>query len=201
MEQFCNKCGERLPERVAFCSKCGNQVDTPNVQSVLSEAKADNNTGNNKGIIKVIVAIVAVVALILVVKQIIGGSNNSPEAPVKSFMKGLMNGDMDKVFQSFPDEMLSELSSSAKKELKSQMKEFESYFKEIKYKVTDSKELGVDDLEELQYEFEDYFKVKKAYNVEVEITAEMLDQEYTDTLDFTVVKIGTKYYVVNSDIF
>ena len=200
MALFCNKCGESLSEGVMFCPNCGNQVGTPKVEELKQETGVRKVDNTKKNIFNVIVVFLAVVALFLMVKQF-NGVYSSPEASVKNFMKGLANGDSDKVLKSLPEEMLDDMSASDKRMFKAIVVEFEEYFKDLRFEVVDTEELEDDDLEDIQYEYENYFKVKKAYNVEVEITAEVYEEEYSSTLDFEVVKIGSKYYVVSSDFF
>lgn len=201
MAQFCNQCGESLADGTTFCPKCGNQMNPSKAPTNNAGEAGAGGFGNKNNIIKIAIAVVAVLALVFIVKQFIGGGNKSVDATVKSFMNGLVKGDADKVLDCFPEAMIDELSSSEKKEFKANVKEYKEYFKELKFKITDKEEYDDEDLEYLQEEWEDYFKVKKAYNVEVEITMELLGVKNTDSLDLVVVKIGSKYYIISDDMF
>jgi len=201
MAFFCSKCGQSLTEEMFFCPQCGNRVEAQKIAISQTQEGDSGADGNKNNIAKIVIAVVAVIVVILITKQFIGGGNNSVEAPIKGYMKGAVSGDADKMLKSFPDAMLEDLSFADKKEFKSNIKESKKGLKDLKYEIIDKEELEDDDLEAIQYEYEDYFKVKKAYTVEVQITIETLDDELTNTVDFTVVKIGSKYYIVGDEFF
>lgn len=176
-------------------------------KNYMEEAKKDK-----KKLIIPIVAGVAVIALLIVLFSALfgGGYKTALNNYYKKYLIGKATqstiknmypdeywdeNDIDpediwESYEEYSDDMVDSLEDEYGKNLR------------VTYKITDKDKMDKDDLKDLASELHEEWGVKKksvkqAYELELEVTIKGSEDEETDDMDVVVVKIGSKWYIVD----
>ena len=142
------------------------------------------------------------------------------KTPIKNLYKGIEDGSWKKISSALPEDVVDTIEDNIiGLQYFSGMNDMDDYIgtisDEIKYqygdnfkikiKYKDKDKLDKDEIESLEnyynYSFDKKIHIKKAYNVECELTIKgKEDKDKTET-NIIVGKIGSKWYIINADDF
>lgn len=190
------------------------QAEIAKLQEEVQEIKAltpvveENQSKNRKvGIIAIAAAAVVVIGLLF---ALLGG--RSEKATIKKYINGTFDGNAKALISVVPDKALKvalEDEDMTKKELIEELDEELEYVQEsldrymgegwkVTYKIKEIKKIKGDDLEEIQDDYKDEYKVKvsaaKVAKVELTIKTKDGDKETSD-MKIYLVKIGRSWYI------
>jgi len=214
MSKICNNCGNILEDDAVFCGNCGSMYTAAPVEEPVVEAPAEEAAPAPKKKLNlktlIIAAAAGVVALIVLIVLLAGGGYKKA---VKNLEK-LYNGNGKVIEKMAPkdywdeydidvDEMIEEYEDSY-----DEMVEYleEKYGKNVKFKIkiTDKEKMDSDDVKDLakvladKYDFIKKKDVKKAYELELEMTIKGKDDEDSNDEDVIAVKIKGNWYLISS---
>ncbi len=223
--KFCSACGAvneaaQAPEAPAAPQQQAapqyNPVQPPvqpqQPKHVHAAPKASSNT-------KVGMIAAGILAIIVVVLAVIIFGGRGPKATANQFLKGTFKGNANQIVKLMPkkqikamieedyhgdkDDMLEELDDRLD-DMLDMLNESDIKYK---YKITDIDKLDRDDTEdcedELNAAYDTNIKVKKAKVVTAEITFrnKEFDEKYEEKIEITVGKIGSSWYILNTDFY
>lgn len=166
--------------------------------------------------------ICVLLVLVMMLSLTACGANGSYKSVVKTMTKAMEKCDAEKMIKIFPDELMEilceeeydddydDMVDDLEDSLKDSMDWWEDqYGRDIKlsYEIDDADELDEDELEELMDMYDDYMDVdldiKKGYEVEVEMTIEGKDDDDSEDMVLTIIKVGSKWYIdiMSFDLF
>lgn len=223
MSKQCNSCGAMVDDGVMFCTNCGNMVpDASAAEPVASEGAAPAKTNPVANILKnpkmLITAAVAVVAVVLVVVLVVSLFGGGYKTAINTY-EAYLNGNSKKVEKMAPEaywEYYEDILEDQDKDMDDVIDSFEDSYKDriddyeddygdkvkisIKYlkkeALKDNKVNKIGKALDEKYDI-DKNEVKKAYTVKVEYKVKGKEDYDYSTMDLTVVKIGSKWYVIN----
>lgn len=201
---FCGKCGAMNSDNAEFCGECGSRFD--GVKTSGGSVSFNDNQRNKKvGIIAV--AAVAVLVVILAF-ALFGG--RSYKAVVKQYVNASLSADAGEILELIPDEVIDvtlEDEDMTRKELKNELNEeledaieyLDRYLGDgwkFSYKIVDVEDLSGDDLDDLSDDYEDFdVKISGAKIVEVELTIKYDGDEFSQSMEIALIKIGRSWYL------
>ncbi len=183
--------------------------------AVAADSGMDKSAKLISNILKIAAAVVALILIILVLRAV---TAKPYKKVVNKFISAMQHEDGEKMLKLFPKEFVDKAienldDDSDKDDLVDEMEDAletvndsaeEKYGDKIKYKVEkykDVEKLDKDELEELNDDLEDIGmerKVKKAYKVEVKVQVKGKDDKDSDSITFTIGKVGGKWYMLDS---
>jgi transposase len=216
MSKICNNCGNILEDDAVFCGNCGTMytaapVEAPVEAPVQEEAPAPKKKFNLMTLI--IAAAGALTLLILMIALLASGGKKSAVKNYEKVMNGKVNAltkmapkDYWKYLEDEEDVDIDELKEEFEEMLEGQQERWEDEYGKnvkIKIKMEDSKKMKKKDLKNLaealadRYEFISKKDVKKAFEVDLEMTIKGRDDEDDSEMEAAVVKIGGKWYLIS----
>ena len=153
-------------------------------------------------------AIVSFVVVLAIAIAII--FSNSPRTVAKDYMKATLKPDMESFLDLSPDAVLDDAMpniSYRKQWAKFHNDEMQAYYDyldnkygddwEITYKIVDVEDVSTDTLRNIQERYEERFdcQVKKAKEIELELTFRCNEKEASTDITVTVIKVGSKWYL------
>ena len=164
--------------------------------------------------------ICVLMALVLMLSLTACGANSSYKSVVKTMIKAMEKCDAEKMIKIFPDEFLEymceeeydddydDMVDDLEDSLEDSMDWWEDqYGRDIKltYEIDDADELDEDEIEALMDYYDDVMDldldIKKAYVVEVELDIEGKKDDGSEDMVLTVIKVGSKWYIMNFGAF
>ena len=166
--------------------------------------------------------ICVLMALVLMLSLTACGANGSYKSVVKTMTKAMEECDGEKMIKIFPEELMEilceeqfdddydDMVDDLEDSLKDTMDWWEDqYGRDIKltYEIDDADELDEDEIEAIMDYYDDVMDldldIKKGYEVEVEMTIEGKDDDDSEDMVLTIIKVGSKWYVdlMSFDIF
>lgn len=215
MSKFCTNCGNMLEEGVDVCSKCGAKVDAEPKAAV--KTKIDPVAwfkGLDQTVRYITLGVVGVLVLAIVLISAFSGGGYTK--PLDNFFDGAFGADVDKLLKAMPEEVVEEIEDSDYMDiddledmLDELLEEMEDeYGKRVKvsYKVEDKKELSEKKLDALKDELKDSYgiskkDVKKAMELELEVTIKGSEDKDSNDMEVVVVKIGGKWYMSPDSLY
>ncbi len=209
MSKFCGNCGNQMPDDAVVCGNCGSALDN-------GAAPADNvNVGALKEKAPLLAAAVAVLlVLIIIIASVAGGGYKKA---LKKNMAMSFKGQVKHMEKLAPKEVWEYIEDEADMDIKDLQEEYEDSWDDIEdsledeygknirasFKITDKDKVDKDDLKEIKDSLKDNYDiakkdVKKAYELEVDITVKGKDDEDTEDVDLYAVKIGSKWYILSA---
>ena len=175
-------------------------------KNYMEEAKKDKK--------KLIVPVVAIVAVLAIIIGLIASLGGGYKTALNNYYKKYLIGKATQstIKNMYPKEYWEEMDTDPEEawesyeEYSEDMVEAleEEYGKNLRvtYKITDKDKLDKDDLKELREDLHESWgvkkkAVKKAYELELDLTIKGRDDEETDEATVTVAKIGSRWYIVN----
>jgi len=175
-------------------------------KNYMEEAKKDKK----KLIIPAVAAVVVIALIIVLISSLGGGYKSALDNYYKKFLIGKAT---EKTIKNmYPEEYWEENDidpedswESYEEYSEDMVESLEDEYGEnlrVSYKITDKDKMDKDDLKDLADELHDSWGVKKksvkqAYELELDLTIKGSDDEETDEVEIVVVKIGSKWYIVN----
>ncbi len=206
MSRFCSNCGTQISEEEKFCPTCGNGISTTPAAAPITPAKPKKN---------LVIAAVSVVSLLLIIILVASLAGGGYKTPIDNMKNGLQRGSWKTYTKAFPKEIVDTMEKSfswldvkdGDELMKKAVDEYkDTYGKNFKisYKVLNKKELSKDDLNDLKSSLEIYGidknKVKKAYEVEIEMSITGSKENDSNEVTCTVGQIGTKWYILDGGL-
>lgn len=221
MSKFCNNCGSQLEDQSTFCPNCGTACEAS--EAPAGGNVVDKVTGMGKDyvakaktnkmlIIIPIVAVVVILGIILAFALI-----PTYKTPIKNYFamqagkasEGKVKGMLpEEVWKYLDDQDISQkdVLKGYKKWAEDQKDELEDEYGKnfkISYKWTDKDEITGKELTKIKdaitgkYEKIKNKDIKKAYEVDLEVTIKGSEDDDEDESTMTVVQIGGKWYCYN----
>lgn len=206
---FCGNCGAKNEENATFCHACGAPLTTTEKKvDGLGQITIRQKQTNIKAIFS-IVAVVVVVALIGF--WLFGG--RSYEKTIDKYFDASMNGDVNAILdllppgmmekameqQGYSDQDMEEFIAQAESELQSQISSLDTMMGEnwkLDCEVLSDTDITGDELLDIQNVYNEYaVKVKAAKTVDVTVSIKFGEQERTQDMEMTVVKVGRSWYL------
>lgn len=226
MSKICKNCGTELGDEFVICTNCG--ADVSEVESAEVEKKdiaeevtekindvAEKLKGDKKLLGIAIGGVVALVVVIALLFTFVFGSGY--KKAIDNYIKFMGEGNAKVISKMIPADALKYLEDEEDFDLDEYKEQYEEmyesrlesledeYGKNIRfsYKVTDKDELSEKKLNALRDNLKDNYDiakkdVKKAYEVELELTIKGKDDKDTNDAELIVVKIGGSWYVCSS---
>lgn len=160
-------------------------------------------------IIGIILAAIVIVAAVLIIKLCFG-NNNSYEAAVKKFVKGIEKHDLSMMVETFPKPIRDEMKDDMlywyddEEEFWEEFDESMEYYCgsniRYSYEIEEAERFDSEDMEDIEDEL--YFDygyrcdITDAYALEVVLTAKGSEGRDTNYFDFAAVKIKGKWYLI-----
>jgi hypothetical protein len=200
----CPKCGSEQPEGTKFCGVCGAEIP----QTYQPEQTVSSGKKSALPIAKIAGLAAGVIVLIIIISAISGGGY---KRPIDLMFKSLQTGKASYMLKAVPkfvvedtfggyddldyiDDMFDELQDDLQDEFGKNAK--------ISYKITDKDKLDKDDLEDAAEYLSSAFKsagkklkIKAGYEIDMDITIKGSKSKDTEDTNFTVIKIGGKWYI------
>ncbi len=225
MSKFCGNCGTQLDDNAAVCTNCGasvslvaskNNSGTPaeNVISTIKEKSGpfvEKLKSDKKFLFTVLGGVVAaILVLVLLFSLLFGGGY---KRAVNNYIDAEYYGSFKSAVKCMPDEFWEYMEDEMNMDMDDLEDDFEESFEyredelkdeygknyKVKYKITDKDELDDDDLDEIKDNLKEMGikkkDVKKAMEVELELTIKGSEDKDTDDITLNLVKIGSKWYV------
>lgn len=160
-------------------------------------------------IIGIILAAIVIVAAVLIIKLCFG-NNNSYEAAVKKFVKGIEKHDLSMMVETFPEPIRDEMKDDMLYWYDDEEEFWEDFDESVEYycgsnvrysyKIEEAERFDSEDMEdiedELYFDYDYRCDVTDAYALEVVLTAKGSEGRDTSYFDFTAVKIKGKWYLI-----
>ena len=206
MSKFCGHCGSSLADNATFCPNCGAPaVDQAAPQQQFSQPQQFNQPafsgapamgaakpGMSKGAKMGIIIACGAVALGLIIWLIVSLVGGGYEKPIKNYVAGLENQDVDKFVDSITSSLTGTSASSARNtytsKLKSMISRYGSDFK-ISYDIIDKVHLGKESTLGI---YDDAYSL----TIEFKISGSIKDNVVTKTV--TVFKYDGKWFLNSS---
>lgn len=222
---FCGKCGMKNHDNAMFCSGCGAELNRAQMAGNNSAPMYGNNPapmygnnpayaaspdGKNRKKSIILIAAIAVIAIAFVA-VVFGG--RSYKKTIDKYVEASYEGDVETILELLPKKVmvyaledegydydeLDEFIEDASEELEYQLDRIKKYLGDnwkVTHKIVDVEDVIGDDLEYLQDDYEELdVKVSAAKNVEVDITIKIGNEEYTDSMYVSVIKVGRSWYL------
>lgn len=221
MSKFCHKCGSKLNDMDVFCEICGVKQATSTIRPAVEESDiaqpAEKAKKMPKGLIIGIGAGVAAIVLIVILAIVFFGTPY--KSAVEDYFDFNLNGAFEKLEGLAPEEYweyLEDMNGTSVEDAIEYYEEYEvydamieslepEYGKNIKfsYKIVHEDELSERKLDTIKDGLKDKYgiakrTVKKAYELEVDVTIKGSEDTDTEELEIIVVNIGNDWYVVSS---
>lgn len=201
--KICPSCNTHCEDEALFCTSCGAK---------LEEAGAPNPAPVNKIDPKKIGIVVLIAAVLVAAFCLLFGGNKS-EKTAEKYVEAMMEADAGKLMDLMPDDYLDYVMESMEAEWEDLEEDLQSYLDymmesyneeygedfKYSYEIVDSEEQEQDEIDEMNEELADMeldIEIKKAIDYEIELTLEGEDGEDELTENVTVVKIGSKWYIL-----
>lgn len=161
-----------------------------------------------------VIGIAALVVIIILGIALFGG--RSEKSTIKKCVEGQMEGKAKKVVKLLPKEMVEaaceeggyldkkELIAELDEEIQKQLEQIEEVYGKgwkYDYEIVEKEDKSIEELREMRQEYqEDYnvkLDIKKAKEVEIEITVSSKDKEdsTTNTIWVDLIKVGRSWYI------
>lgn len=206
---FCTNCGKEL-NGATFCTNCGARVESaPAASTTGSNALLEKFNENKNLIIAGAAALLVIIITIIAIASCSGGYKGK----LKAFMNAYKKGDEKKIVALMPEKLVKKM--GGKSDLEDRLEENLEYqfgklddvdgdIKKMSYKISDVEKLDKDDIKDLKKEIRNYWgaslDIKQAVKVEIEMTIPIDGDKETEDFEVTLVKIGSKWYYLRSDI-
>lgn len=219
---FCNQCGTKVAEDVQQINYAQGTTTPQYAPNPYANINANGNMNGNmavntapKGKNIIIIAII-VVAAILAVMQLYKtfGVGSDYERPIKQLLKSVETGSFDTFKSAFPDFLEDEIDGMLYEYvdeddyMDSMLEDLEySYGDGIKmsYKILDKEKMDSRDLIDMEDRIESYYdekvNVKAGYTLNVRMKVKGSEDSDQDEIELDVIKIGSKWYLMDSNIF
>jgi len=209
MSKFCSNCGTQISDEERFCPACGTGTATEPTASPAPIAKPNKKLFI--GAVTVGAFFLFIIAIVLIVALAGGGYKR----PIDNMVKGIQRGSWKTFSKAFPEDMVEAMEKAWRlggidgdEFIEQAVEETEdTYGKNFKitYKILDKDELSEDDLDDLKDSLEifgvDGDKIKKAYELEIEMTYKGKKDKDTEEETLIVGKIGGKWYIIDGGWF
>lgn len=219
MSKFCTNCGALLDDQALFCTNCGNAlasapveaapVEAVPVEAAPVEAAPAGKPQLNIKLIAIAAGILAVVIILscFIIPSLFAG----PESALKN-MIAVWKGNDNKVESLMPGSIWEyvedenddfDMDDFAEEFAEKTLENLESIYGEdirISYEVDKKTALKEKKLEDIAEDLADRYdidedSVKDGYKLKVTMTIEGDEDEDEDEGEFTIIKIGNKWYV------
>lgn len=224
MSKFCQNCGVEMEDDALFCVNCGAkeqvEAETQPATDIVSTVKdaVDNVVEDVKANPKLLAfaggAVAVVVAVIILLANLFGGGWKKA---IDNYVDVSFKGKANKIEKLAPKEYWEYLEDEDEDfDLKDAIEEYEDEFEDmmddledeygknlkIKAKIEDKEKLSKKDISKIADALKDEFdikkkSVKKGYEVDVDLTIKGSEDEDSDETTLTVIKIGSKWYIVS----
>ncbi len=209
---FCPKCGKPFEENASNCAYCGakNPAAPAAANNTVNEIVNKAKSLNKKNIAILAGAVVAVVVVIILISSLFG---NGYKKAIDNFLDFSVKGDVDVLEKLAPEDFWEELEDEYDVKIKdiedtledvleAQIEKLEDDYGKnvkVKYKVIEKEKMDEDDLDDIKDTLKDSYgiakkSVKKGLEVELEVTIKGKEDEDTQEIDLTLVKIGGNWY-------
>ena len=217
MSQFCRNCGTEIPDNASFCPNCGTQaVQNANAQPQSPTTQAfrqgrQPGTGIKNKTVGLLAGIGALVLVAVIIIALAGGGGSGYKSAVNAFFKAMESGKTERVIACLPPLLRYDFEYYTYKD----MDDFIKSIKSIKYKITYTKRLDKDEIEDLEYIYRYYdMKVDDAYLVRVDTKLrlnlskldrdlreyyEYMGNEIDDSFEMIALKTKGKWYVLSEN--
>lgn len=127
--------------------------------------------------------------------------SNTPESVIETYLDALCDGDVDRLYSLWPEEMHSD---EEYEQLESMLSMFKSYnIKVENLKIEDKTKLDSDEISDIEDEIKDGYgkslKISEAYELDYsyDMSMEFMGESYSEPTSetSTVIKIGSKWYM------
>lgn len=220
MAKFCTSCGSQLADEANNCTNCGAPVRQPapaqeipvinqqaNPQPTTAAAPApQGNPNTSKYIGMGAVAVLAIIIIALIANLFSG----SYKEPIKDFFKGLEKQDADRIIDAMPEDIFDSsigfLYDDAEEYIENVLFAFIDDDIKISYDIKDKEKLDDDDIEELEDNLKESTgskaTIKKAYEVELEVTMKLNGEKDETKMTLTVANIkGQGWKLIDAGSF
>lgn len=221
---YCKYCGEQNPDHAMFCKKCGKKLnEEKKADPVMKDGMgySSNIPESPKKSIKVRPSVVVIIAAVLIVivaaTQLFGG--RSYKKTVDMFITSIMQGDGKTLLKVIPEDLIEygmkedgiTSRTALEEELEDAIGNPEESLKEVygddwsySYKIVDTENFTSDELKDLKEEYHTELpdmKIKAAKRITIELSVKLGDEEeQSDTIDFSLIKIGRSWYIDFSSV-
>ena len=208
---FCGKCGEKNEDNAKFCVKCGEKFN--NSQMEKNDVPKVNLPGSaNDKNRKVGIAAVAIVLILVicVIGTALGGRSYKKTA--SQFIDAVFNADAKTMINLIPKSMVKSMVEEEYDSKSEMIEDFEEMLQsgfvdameryigenwKLTYKVLKVEDVSSKKLKDIKEEYKETanINVSDAKIVKMELTLKSKDDDYSDTINIHLIKVGRSWYI------